>query len=250
MGNLGRRTVFPVDGITICMVNGDHAPEMSFEVIAGNQYDLVYADMMYDDFDFDRWIPICKDLLKSTGSIFVQTDYRSVAELKCYMDNLFGRENFINWIVWPYDWGGRPKNAFGRKHDDILWYSKEARKHKFYRDAIAIPKSTAGTSMDKSKDGMKIPTDVWDDIGNFHTMSGERISEVKWQKPERLIERIVLASTLEGDNVIDPFGGSGTTAAVCAKLNRNCTSIEIDEKIHKKAVHRIKEISDARHLRD
>jgi len=233
----------------IRMVNGNNISEMaSYTANKNERYDLIYADMLYDDFNFNSWLSLCRDLLKFSGSIFVQTDYRSVAELKCYMDFLFGANNFVNWIIWPYDWGGRPKNAFGRKHDDILWYSKKVGSYKFYRDAIVIPKSTAGTSLDKSKDGMKIPTDVWDDIGNFHTMSSERIAGVKWQKPEKLIKRIVLATTVEGDNVLDPFGGSGTTAAVCAKLNRNCTSIEINENIHSKAVKRLQGIINAHHF--
>ncbi len=80
-------------------------------ILAGNKIkvDLIYADMMYEDLNFD-WINPCHALLKETGSIFIQTDYRSVAELKIYLDNLFGKSNFQNWIIWPYDWGGRSKS--------------------------------------------------------------------------------------------------------------------------------------------
>jgi len=200
--------------------------------------DTIYADMVYDDFDFARWLPLCRDNLSDTGSIFVQTDQRSVAELKLYMDHLFGRDKFINWIIWPYDWGGRPKNAFGRKHDDVLWYAK-AKSYKFYPTNVEIPKKTAGTALDVKGTGKKLPTDVWTDIGNFHTMSSERISEVKWQKPERLIRRIVLATTEEGDLVFDPFMGSGTTAAVCIKTNRLFIGSEIDQDIYNIAVERV-----------
>ena len=111
-------------------------------ILAGNKIkvDLIYADMMYEDLNFD-WINPCHALLKETGSIFIQTDYRSVAELKIYLDNLFGKSNFQNWIIWPYDWGGRSKRRFGRKHDDILWYSK-SEEYKFYPERVSIPKKT------------------------------------------------------------------------------------------------------------
>ena len=210
-------------------------------LIAYNAYenfDLIYADMIYDDLDFDRWLPDCRDFLKKTGSIFIQTDQRSVAPLKLYMDGLFGANNFVNWIIWPYDWGGRPKNAFGRKHDDILWYAK-TRDYKFFAENVQIPKKTTGVGFNPSGRTTKTPTDVWSDIGNFHTMSTERVSGVEWQKPERLVQRIVEAVTEEGDTVFDPFAGSGTTIAICARLGRNSVGCEINKEIWKVATKRI-----------
>lgn len=203
--------------------------------------DLIYADMIYDDLDFDMWLPSCRELLKNTGSIFVQTDYRSVAELKLYMDNLFGKENFVNWIIWPYDWGGRPKNAFGRKHDDILWYAKTS-DYVFYPEHVQIPKKTTGNALNPSGRITKTPTDVWTDVGNFHTMSSERIGGVKWQKPERLIRRIVEAVTKRGDTVFDPFVGSGTTIAVAMKTERKSIGCEIDGEIAKIASKRLEKL--------
>ncbi len=200
--------------------------------------DLIYADMIYDDLDFDRWLPRCHEYLKDTGSIFIQTDQRSVAPLKLYLDGLFGANNFVNWIIWPYDWGGRPKHAFGRKHDDILWYAK-TRDYKFFAENVQIPKKTTGIGFNPSGRTTKTPTDVWSDIGNFHTMSTERVSGVEWQKPERLVQRIVEAVTEEGDTVFDPFAGSGTTIAVCAKLGRNSVGCEINKSIWERAVERI-----------
>lgn len=235
-----------VDGYYHELVNGECRDVMGeiLHPIVGQMagvFHLIYADMMYDEFDFS-WLKLCKHLLNTHGSIFVQTDYRSVAELKLYMDDLFGKDNFVNWIVWPYDWGGRPKNAFGRKHDDILWYSKTSL-YRFYPEHVQIPKRTAGTSLNPSGRHTKTPTDVWSDIGNFHTMSSERISDVKWQKPERLIQRIVEAVTVEGDYVLDPFMGSGTTSAVCMKNSRNSFGIELDTDIYDKAVERLNDIS-------
>ncbi len=203
-----------------------------------NFFDLIYADMIYDDLNFDRWLPRCRDALKTTGSIFVQTDQRSVAPLKLYMDELFGADNFVNWIIWPYDWGGRPKNAFGRKHDDLLWYAKTG-DYKFFANNVQIPKKTTGRGFNPSGRTTKTPTDVWMDIGNFHTMSTERVSGVEWQKPERLVQRVVEAVTEEGDLVFDPFAGSGTTISVCAKLGRNSVGCEINKSIWDRAVERI-----------
>jgi len=226
------------DDQRIMLLNDDCVNFLEWIHMNSRKADLIYADMIYDDFDFNRWLPMCWEVLANTGSIFVQTDYRSVAELKSYLDTLFGKNRFINWIIWPYDWGGRPKRAFGRKHDDILWYAKTAN-YKFFPTAIEIPKKTAGTAFDAKGTGKKLPTDVWNDIGNFHTMASERISGVNWQKPERLVQRIVLATTELGDLVLDPYMGSGTTAAVCWKLARCCWGSEIEKSIWDASVDRL-----------
>jgi len=223
------------------LFNADNIDVMQHLFFSHNiKIDLIYADMMYDNLDF-CWLWHCRENLKDTGSIFVQTDQRSVAELKLHMDDLFGKENFINWIIWPYDWGGRPKRAFGRKHDDILWYAKTG-DYLFYPEAVQIPKKVLGDILNPSGRTTKTPTDVWEDIGNFHTMSSERISGTKWQKPERLIRRIIEAVTKRGDSVFDPFAGSGTTLAVCMKLGRTSVGCEIDDDIFNKAVERLEKL--------
>ncbi len=105
-----RETVsyWKVDGYYHELINGECSDVMGeiLHPIVGQMagvFHLIYADMIYDNFDFS-WLRLCRHLLNLHGSIFVQTDYRSVAELKLYMDDLFGKDNFINWIVWPYDW--------------------------------------------------------------------------------------------------------------------------------------------------
>lgn len=226
------------------LINGNNVEWLSG---ARDNINLIYADMMYDEFDFS-WINLCRDLLADDGSIFVQTDYRSVAELKIYMDSLFGKENFVNWIIWPYDWGGRSRNRFARKHDDILWYSK-TRTYKFYGERVSIPKITAsGVGFNPSGRDTKIPTDVWSDIGNFHTMSLERIKDndgknIHWQKPLRLMDRIILATTDEGDCVVDPFMGTGSTGVSALNLGRFFLGIELDEEIFEVARKRIEDIA-------
>jgi len=238
---------------------GDNKTLLKFTKLGS--VDLVYADMIFDDFDFG-WIDICYLALKSSGSMFIHTDYRSVAEVKIYAEELFrdggifdmpdesvleepGGGRLNNWIIWPYDWGGRPKTAFGRKHDDILWLVK-SESFKFYPKRVAIPKKTAKSkTFNPSGRTKKIPTDVWADIGNFLTTSDERIRDedgvgIAWQKPERLIERIVLATTNEGDLVVDPFLGTGTTAAVCKRLKRCILGFDDDPEMIEIACDRIR----------
>lgn len=209
--------------------------------------DLVYADMVYDNFDFS-WVEVCHVALAETGSLFAQTDYRSVAELKIYMDEIFGESGgyLNNWIIWPYDWGGRPRNAFGRKHDDILWYVK-SQDFKFYPNRVAIPKVTAGSpGLNPSGRAFKIPTDVWSDIGNFLTTSPERVRDeetgvgIPHQKPERLIERIVRATTDIDDLVVDPFMGTGTAGVICKKWRRRFVGLDIDPDMIELASQRIR----------
>ena len=224
------------------LVNDNNISEMATYTSQGSFVDLVYADMIYDNFDFS-WIGFCKDLLLDTGSIFIQTDYRSVAELKIYLDNLFGKENFVNWIIWPYDWGGRSKRRFARKHDDILWYSK-TKEYKFYPERVSVPKVVTGETMNPSGRTTKIPTDVWEDIGNFHTMSKERVKDsdgknLRWQKPLNLMERIILSTTDEQDIVLDPFMGSGSTGISALSNNRSFIGIELDKEIFGIAEERI-----------
>lgn len=206
------------------------------------EVDLVYADMMYDSLDFE-WLDLSVVLLKDTGSVFVQTDYRSVAQLKLHMDNLLGEENFVNWIIWPYDWGGRSPRRFARKHDDILWYSISD-KYKFYPDRVMVPKKVTATALNPSGRTHKIPTDVWEDIGNFHTMSSERVRDeegksIHWQKPLKLMDRIILSTTDVGDLVLDPFVGTGSTGVSAVRNGRDFIGIEWDEKIYRIAKERI-----------
>jgi len=206
---------------------------------------LIYADMMFDNLDFE-WTDWCRKVLDDTGSLFVHTDWRSVAELKVYLDALFGKECFVNWIIWPYDWGGRSKRRFARKHDDILWYSKTD-EYKFYPDRVSIPKKTANTGFNPSGRTDKIPTDVWSDIGNFHTMSKERIklpdgTGFVWQKPLAILDRIILSTTDVNDIVLDPFMGSGTTGVSAINHNRNFIGIDNDRYAFATAKKRLREV--------
>ena len=208
----------------------------------GTEVDLIYGDCIYESTDFD-WVFSSYQLMKP-GSIFmVQTDYHTVANYKALLDSIFGKENFINWIITIQEWGGVSKRWFPRKHDDILIYHA-GKDYKFYPERVMIPKVTAGTKLDKRGDGLKIPCDVFYDLGNFSTISKERIKldgkNIRWQKQIRLMERLILPFTDEGETVLDPFLGSGTTGVVCSRFNRSFVGIEIDPVVYELAEMRIK----------
>lgn len=174
-------------------------------------------------------IKLMHDLLSDDGSIFVHCDYRVVAYMRLILDEIFGKQNLVNEIIWCYRQGGRSINSYGQKHDTILWFSKSD-KHIFEADPVRVPYEGTGgyqTSGKGVKIGNKIyypnelgkiPEDWWD-IAAIPPMSKERIG-YPTQKPEELIERIIKGSSNEGDLVADFFCGSGTTAAVAEKLGR------------------------------
>ena len=205
------------------------------------EFNCIYADCIYESLDFE-WIDYCYNLLAPQGIIYIQTDYHSVAEMKIYMDNLFGKNNFLNWLVYLNEWGGNSKRFFPRKHDDILMYSKR-KDYKFYPERIQIPKKTAGTAFDKKGTGLKTPCDVFYDHVSFSTISKERVKlgekNIQWQKPLWLIERLLLPVTDENDYILDPFMGSGTSGVWSKLNNRNYIGIESDKEIYNLALARI-----------
>lgn len=202
--------------------------------------DAIYADMMFTDLDF-TWVEACVRTLSYNGVIIIQADYHSVAQLKLYMDSL--KLNFINWCIYIQEWGGISRRYYPRKHDDILIYSK-GEDYKFHYERIMVPKVTAGTAFDKNG-GMKIPHDVFCDLGNFMTTSKERVKvdgkNIKYQKPLKLINRLLLPFTDPGDVVLDPFMGSGTTGVWCIQNGREFIGVEIEETTFNLAKTRIEQ---------
>ena len=158
-------------------------------------------------------------VLKSNGSFFLHVDYREVHYCKVLLDEVFGRESFINEIVWAYDYGGRSKSRWPAKHDNILWYAKDPEDYTFNYEVVdRIPYMAPGlVSPEKAARG-KTPTDVW-----WHTIvptNGKEKTGYPTQKPLGIIERIVRVHSNQGDVVLDFFAGSGTTGEAAAKLGR------------------------------
>jgi len=177
--------------------------------------------------------------LKKSGSIYLHCDPTASHYLKIVMDAIFGARNFRNEIIWCYRGGGRPKKDFGRKHDIILRYSK-TQDLSFYPNSIRIPYQAEGIERkDESMWGRhkgtkkiykphpkgKVPEDWWL-MDALNANSPERLG-YPTQKPEVLLERIIKASSNEGDIVLDPFCGCGTTIAVAERLHRCWLGIDI-----------------------
>ncbi len=175
-------------------------------------------------------------LLKSTGSVYLHCDPTASHYLKVIMDAVFGRENFRNEIAWCYRGGGVPRRNFARKHDVILRYTKSDDytfnpQYLEYSDASkALVNARGGTSIDgRERDlerGAHMP-DWWSDINSLQTWSPERTG-YPTQKPVRLLERIIRSSSNEGDVVMDPFCGCGTTMVAAERLGRSWVGIDVE----------------------
>ena len=195
---------------------------------------ISYLKMIY------KRLVLMKELLSSNGCIYVHIDWHVGPYVKTILDDLFGKENFVNEIVWSYSWGIRTDSRWNRKHDTIYMYSKSAENIKFNANEVLeerqVSESTANRLKYKGaliKDGNKgrgdselaLPSDVWY-IATINGMAKERLNYAT-QKPEALLERIIKASSNEGDLVCDFFGGSGTTAAVAERLGRRWITCDI-----------------------
>jgi site-specific DNA-methyltransferase (adenine-specific) len=179
-------------------------------------------------------------VLKPTGSIYLHCDPTASHYLKIVMDAIFNASNFRNEIVWCYRGGGVPKSDFGNRHDIILRYSK-SKNYYFNVEAVRIPYSEESLKRlkyraksfrgDRTYDNYdanpkgKHPEDWWE-IQPIMPSSKERLG-YPTQKPEKLLERIIHASSKEGDWILDPFCGCGTTVSVAERLKRKWVGIDI-----------------------
>ena len=177
-----------------------------------------YLRMMYPR------LVLMRELLSDRGSIYVHIDWHVGHYVKMLLDDIFGKSNFRNEIIWGYDIGGRSDNEFAKKHDTIFFYAKNLQYAFFDATHIYVPYKTQTEGRKKplisqeKLDRGKIPTNVWTDIPVNLVMS-QRVN-YQTQKPEKLLERLIYSASNEGDLVCDFFGGSGTTAAVAERLGR------------------------------
>jgi site-specific DNA-methyltransferase (adenine-specific) len=182
---------------------------------------ISYADMFDNYLDFLRpKLEEARRLLTTDGTLFVHLDWREVHYIKIALDNIFGRSHFLNEIIWAYDYGGRKKDRWPQKHDTILAYTKsDDGSHFFAPDQIErIPYMAPGLVTPEKRIRGKLPTDVW-----WHTIvptNGTEKTGYPTQKPEGILERIILGSSRPGARVLDFFAGSGTTGAVAQRLGR------------------------------
>ena len=189
-----------------------------------------YEDKFDDYIDFlEPFLQEGRRILRSDGTMYVQLDSREVHYVKVCLDGIYGRECFLNEIIWAYDFGNKPKDKWPRKHNTILVYVKDPNGYYFDNEEVEripymAPSLVLSNYGQDHVDRGKMPTDVW-----WHTTISPTAHErtgYPTQKPMGVVRRMVQASTKEGDWVIDFFAGSGTLGAVAQQLGRRFVLID------------------------
>ena len=253
--NIHRLRQLPGDSVDLIYLDPPFFSNRFYEVIWGDEAEVrSFEDRwegginVYVAWMRERVVEMHR-VLKPTGSIYLHCDYHASHYLRVMMDSVFpGASRFRNEIIWVYKYGGRPRKDFGRKHDTILRYVKSA-KWRFDDAAVRIPHEPASIEhnyrhvdengrryREDNRKGYKAyryyadegraRDDVWTDIGSLHHEDRERLG-YPTQKPEKLLEIIVAASSTVGDVVLDPFCGCGTAIAVAHKMRREWIGIDI-----------------------
>ena len=164
-------------------------------------------------------------VLTEDGTLYLHLDYREVHYAKVMLDMIFGRDHFLNEIIWAYDYGGKSRSRWPAKHDTILVYVKDPKKYWF--DSTEVdrePYMAPGLVTPEKRERGKMPTDVW-----WHTIvspTGKEKTGYPTQKPVGLVRRMVAASSRPGDWVLDFFAGSGTLGAAAEQLNRRYVLVD------------------------
>ncbi|WP_181905671.1 DNA-methyltransferase [Microbacterium bovistercoris] len=198
----------------------------------GHRYEKVRSmlhayDDRFDDYG-DFLMPRLQEawrLLADDGTLYLHLDYREAHYAKVMLDAVFGRDAFLNELIWAYDYGAKSRRRWPTKHDTILVYAKTPGGHFFDSDAVdREPYMAPGLVTPEKAARGKLPTDVW-----WHTIvptTGREKTGYPTQKPEGVLRRIVQASSRPGDRVLDLFAGSGTTGAVASALGRSAVLVD------------------------
>jgi site-specific DNA-methyltransferase (adenine-specific) len=214
---------------TLRAVREEDGPRVGFQ---GNRYRTqLLAESSYRD-SFDDYLAFLSPrleqahrLLSTEGTLYFHIDYRESHHCKLLLDEIFGRECFLNEIIWAYDYGARTKRRWPAKHDTILVYVKDPAEYLFDTEQVdREPYMAPGLVTPEKVERGKLPTDVW-----WHTIvatAGREKTGYPTQKPEGIVRRMVQASTRPGDWCLDFFAGSGTLGAVAAKLGRRYVLID------------------------
>lgn len=244
------------------MIDLRHEDCMKFlATVPSGSVDLVIADPPYFqivDNDWDNqwkdeseylswcrdWTAECHRVLKPNRCFCVWGTTKTDTFLRYKLEvlNRTGMQ-YQNWIIWSYDWGGRSKKSFARKHEDLLVYSN-GKEFLFNADSVRIPykvKTNVRAGAENNPLG-KIPTDVWEK--NNHTTSKEYCPWHPTQKPIALLERLIKGYTNEGDTVLDCFSGSGSTAVAAKRSGRKFIGCELSEEYWKKSLERIDTLTE------
>lgn len=225
------------DGVRLVYIDPPFATKQDFS----NKDAKAYSDKLAGA-EFLEWLRkrliLLREVLADNGSIFVHLDWHKAHYVKVLLDEIFGEGNFVNEIVWKYAGARTSKKSFGKKHDVIFFYTKNAGNQILNFDEVRDPYSETTIARNKYKnqgssdrvlnykpnEKGKYPEDVWD-ISIINPMSKERTG-YPTQKPEALLEKVIKAASNKGDLVLDCFGGSGTTSAVAEKLGRRWITVD------------------------
>lgn len=258
--NLKRLALLPANSVDLIYLDPPFFSNRHYEVIWGDEAEVRSFEDRWEG-GINHYVGWMRErvmemwrVLKPFGSLYLHCDWHASHYLKVMMDDVLGEERFINEIVWGYSHGGRSRRRFGRKHDTIFWYAKSD-KYIFNLEAVRVPMksgtSSFGGRLETDENGRKfrlvygtknqngetryykyyldegkIPEDYWTDINSLQASVAERLG-YPTQKPEELLERIILASSNEGDTVLDPFSGCGTALVVAHRLKRHWIGIDI-----------------------
>ncbi len=211
----------------------------------GNRYKTItmgtkaFADT-FDDFMLflEPRILEAQRLLKPNGSFFLHLDYREVHYAKVMCDMIYGRDSFINEIIWAYDYGARSKKRWSSKHDTILWYAMNPKDYTYrYDDIDRIPYMAPGLVTKEKAARGKTPTDTW-----WHTIvspNGKEKTGYPTQKPLGVINRLMKVHTNPGDRVLDFFAGSGTIGESAIRMGRNAVLVDQNKEAMEVMVKRL-----------
>ena len=237
-------------------------------IIADPPFNIGYPYDVYDDNKPDeeylawseQWIKAASDLLKPNGAIWIAIGDEYAAELKWIAHRKVGL-HLRNWVIWYYTFGIHCHRKFSRSHTHLLYFTKDPKNFKFRSDAIRVPSARQTVYKDiRANPVGRVPDNTWilrpqehlytifqpdEDTWYFPRIAGtfkERVPLIKCQMPEKLLERIILACTDEGDLVFDPFAGSGSSLVAAKKLKRKCIGCELSANYAREANKRIAEI--------
>jgi DNA modification methylase len=197
----------------------------------------IYCDPIYEDLDYCKWIGKYWEYLAPNSIFCIQTDYHTCPDVWHFMKKIMGAQH-ISHSVWKNEWGNHDKRKPHECFDDILIFSN-GKDWKFYPERIQIDKVTKNKGLNPSGRQTKTAT-AWIDDVCLTTTSKERVKKddghlVRWQKPQKLYDRIIAPFTDENDLVLDPFCGSGSLGLWCKRNFRDYVGIENDPEVFKLA---------------
>lgn len=187
-----------------------------------------------------NWMSSCVHILKPTGSFYIAIGDEYAADIVKEARDL--ELHMRNWIIWHYTFGQQMKTKFARSHTHILYFTKDEKNFTFNDDAVRVLSDRQKIYKDKrANPNGKLPNDVWDEHPRICGTFKERTGWHPCQMPESILARIIRASSNEGDWVVDPFSGSGTTAVAAKKLGRHFTGIDLSKQYVEESIKRLKD---------